>query len=213
MEVEIKLEKSLTAKNDAVAKKINSTLKEKGILCVNLLGAPGAGKTTLIENLVDFLPEKSVAVIQGDLKSDVDKMRLEKKGIGTYQINTHSGCHLNAHMVEDILQVVNLEGKKFLIIENVGNLVCPAGVLIGQDINVLVSATTEGYDKPEKYPLIFRDAQLIVLSKYDLKDAVDFNEEEFLGRIGNLGKRRLIKVGKNKRNSYREIAEWLEEFK
>ncbi len=211
MEVEINLDQSVTARNDEVAQKILERLNSKKIFCVNLLGAPGAGKTTLIENIVDFLPKDSLAVLQGDLKSDVDKKRLEKKEIEVYQIHTHSGCHLNAHMIETALDEIKLEGKKFLIIENVGNLVCPAGVLVGQHINILVNSTTEGNDKPEKYPHIFRDSQALVLSKYDLKEAVEFDEEEYFKRLEDVSSKPLFKTNKKDTKTFRAVANFLEE--
>jgi len=211
MEVEISLNKSLTARNDEIAKGIKEKLKENNIFCINLMGAPGSGKTTLIEGLSKFL--EGIYVLQGDLKSDVDTKRLEKSGIDCFQIHTHSGCHLNAHMIEESIKKINLEGKKYLIIENVGNLVCPAGVLIGQDINMVVNSVTEGNDKPEKYPLIFKDSQAIILSKYDLVEAVEFNEEEYFERLKKVTKSPVFKVSKKELDSYKEIVDFIESFK
>ena len=172
-------------------------------------GQPGSGKTTIIEGLAPYL--KDMFVIQGDVKSDVDTKRLQDAGIDCYQIETHSGCHLNAHMIHEELNHIDLTHKKYLIVENVGNLVCPAGVFIGQHMNILVNAVTEGNDKPEKYPLIFKDAQAIVLSKYDLKDAVEFNEEEYLQRIQTLTDKKIYKISKKDTDSYKKLAELIME--
>ena len=208
------IDKSITAINDAEAKKINKKISEKQILCLNILGAPGSGKTTLIQNLAEHIPKEEILVIQGDLKSDHDKKRLEEKNIETIQINTHSGCHLNAHMVSKVIQNANLNNKNFLFIENVGNLVCPAGVMIGQDCNLLVSATTEGNDKPRKYPHIFRDSQIIVISKYDLKSAVKFDEQEYLNELSEFVKNiPIIRVSSNNLESYKKLADIILELR
>ncbi|MGM5488698.1 MAG: hydrogenase nickel incorporation protein HypB [Nanobdellota archaeon] len=176
---EIVMEKSVTERNDAVGKVISDELRQKSVFCVNVLGSPGAGKTTLIENLAPTLGADNMAVIQGDLESDIDTRRLGAQGIATYQINTHSGCHLNADMVRHAIGHLDLTGKKYLFIENVGNLVCPAGVDIGQHADLVVSSTTEGSDKPRKYPIIFQNARLVVISKFNLSDAVGFDEEAY----------------------------------
>lgn len=192
-----KLYKQINAANDKLAESISKCLKQKGIICINIMGAPGSGKTTLIEGISHFINPKEIAVIQGDLESDVDKKRLEKKKIACYQINTHSGCHLNAAMIkhEIVSMKSQLSGKKFLFIENVGNLVCPAGKKIGQHLNIVVSSVAEGSDKPKKYPIIFHDAALVVLSKYDLKHAVGFDEKAYLRDLRNInGRLKIIKL-------------------
>jgi hydrogenase nickel incorporation protein HypB len=173
------IDKNVTEVNNILAEQNNIILKEKKILCINLMGSPGSGKTTFIESLTSHIPSDDIAVIQGDLESDIDKVRLEKSGIHTYQINTHSGCHLNASMINKALSDICLTDKKYLFIENVGNLVCPAGILIGQHINIVISSTTEGSDKPKKYPYIFAEADLVIISKTDIADAVSFLEEQY----------------------------------
>jgi hydrogenase nickel incorporation protein HypB len=201
------MDKSVSEFNDNIALSTSNNLKELGILCINLMGAPGSGKTSVIEGVSGFISPKEICVIQGDLESDIDKKRLEKIGIETFQINTHSGCHLNSSMVSKALLSLNLKGKKFLIIENVGNLVCPAGVKIGQHTNVVVSSTTEGSDKPRKYPYIFMDADMIIISKIDLSDAVGFDETKYLSDIKKINSRaEIIKVSNKREDSYREIA-------
>lgn len=189
---EVALNQSVFAANDALADQIAAALKKKGIFCVNIMGTPGAGKTTIIEGLARIIGAQKIAVIQGDLASDVDKRRLEEEGIDTHQINTHSGCHLNAHMVNGAVLEMDLTGKDYLLIENVGNLVCPAGVKVGQHCNVLISAVTEGDDKPEKYPIMFADADIVVISKYNLKDAVGFDEVSYRKRLEKVTSRKVI---------------------
>ena len=207
----VNVNKSINEINDHLAHCIWHALKDKDIFCINLLGSPGAGKTTVIEGLSKFISPSEIAVVQGDLESDIDKKRLEESGIYTYQINTHSGCHLNSDMVNKALISMNLEGKKYLIIENVGNLVCPAGVKIGQHMDCVVSSTTEGSDKPKKYPVIFIDASVVIISKSDLIDAVDFNEEMYLRDIKNINpKVRIVKTSKKDASSFKELAHVLE---
>lgn len=203
--------KSVTEVNDLLAAQISEFLSEKKILGVNLMGSPGSGKTAFIEGLCHYLNPADLAIIQGDLESDIDKKRLEKKGITSYQINTHSGCHLTAAMINKALLHLDVATKKYLIIENVGNLVCPAGQRIGQHINIVVSSTVEGTDKPKKYPYIFMDAHLVVLSKYDLIDRTDFNEEQYRQDIHYINaKAPLMKVSSKDPPSFQQAADFIE---
>lgn len=197
--------------NDEIAREIMHELEHRGILCVNMMGAPGSGKTTVIEGIAKSISPKEMFVIQGDLESDVDKKRLEKSRIDCYQINTHSGCHLNASMIMKALKKIKLDGKKYLIIENVGNLVCPAGVKIGQNTNLVVSSTTEGSDKPKKYPYIFMDADLIVISKSDLASYVGFDEKNYLKDLKGInGRAVVVKTSAKNKGSFREAAHFIE---
>ncbi|MFH1448021.1 MAG: hydrogenase nickel incorporation protein HypB [Candidatus Micrarchaeota archaeon] len=206
----IEVNRSVTEENDAIAHKTWHLLKEKGMLCINVLGAPGSGKTTFIESIVKYIAPSEIAVIEGDLESDIDKERLEKRGVDSYQINTHSGCHLNAAMVNDALGNMNLEGKGYLVIENVGNLVCPAGVKIGQHIDIVVSSTTEGSDKPKKYPIIFMNAELVIISKYDLAEAVGFDEKIYFEDIGNINSKAVIvKTSSKEPGSFERAAKFI----
>jgi hydrogenase nickel incorporation protein HypB len=201
----------VTEYNDRLAHQIWHRLQEKAILCVNLMGAPGSGKTSFIEGLAQHLRPVDLSVIQGDLESDIDKLRLSAQSIDSYQINTHSGCHLNAEMVNMALMDISLEGKEFLIIENVGNLVCPAGVKLGQHVNIVVSSTTEGSDKPRKYPLVFMDAKLVVISKSDLADAAGFDEALYRKDIRSISRAEIIKTSSKDPLSFRQAAEFLKQ--
>ncbi|MCA9478471.1 MAG: hydrogenase nickel incorporation protein HypB [Nanoarchaeota archaeon] len=199
------MNKSIQEVNDAVAHETRHSLSHQEVLCINVQGAPGCGKTSLIEELVPLLGPS--ATIQGDLESNIDKVRLEKQDIPTFQINTHSGCHLNAQMIKDALVNLSLDGKEYLFVENVGNLVCPAGVQLGQHVNITLSAVTEGSDKPKKYPIIFLDSKLIVITKYNLKDVVDFDEEQYLSDLKKLNpKAKIVLLGKHDTKGLSEIA-------
>ncbi len=207
----VHINKSINEANDIIAKEISGLLGSKGILCINILGSPGSGKTTFIENVSRDLGTADVAVIQGDLESDIDKARLEKQGISSAQINTHSGCHLNASMVHKAIFDLDLRNKKYLMIENVGNLVCPAGVMIGQHLNILISSTAEGSDKPRKYPLMFRDADMIAISKTDLSAHVGFDEKNYTHDLMRISpKARIIKTTVKDSSSFGSAAHFLE---
>jgi len=213
MEEEIAIQKLVTEKNDQIADKTNEYLSSKNILCINLMGSPGAGKTTLIENIANHIDPSEIAVIQGDLESDIDTKRLSSVGIYTHQINTHSGCHLNSTMVKEAVDAMKLDEKKFLIIENVGNLVCPAGVKVGAHLNIIASSTTEGSDKPKKYPVIFLDAHLIAITKTDLENAVGFKRDQYLSDIKGINPHApVVFTTKGYSESFKEIADFLRKF-
>lgn len=207
----VEVNRSVTEANDRVAHQIMHYLKTRGIFSVNIMGSPGAGKTTFIEGLSKHIPAREIFVIQGDLESDIDKKRLDESKIDACQINTHSGCHLNAVMVKDALDNANLYGKKYLLIENVGNLVCPAGQKIGQHMDLVVSSTTEGSDKPRKYPLVFMDAGLVLISKCDLSEYVNFDEEQYVGDIKNINANvKIMKVSMKDSSSFSLAAHFIE---
>jgi hydrogenase nickel incorporation protein HypB len=206
---EIIIEKSILNENDIIANKINHKLMHKEILCINIMGSPGSGKTTFIENISKFLGSTNIFVIQGDLESDVDKIRLEKQNIKAFQINTHSGCHLNSEMIFEAIEKIKLEGINYLFIENIGNLVCPANIKLGQEFDIIISSTTEGSDKPKKYPIIFNSADAIIISKIDLAEYVGFNKDEYifdLKKINN--KAKIFYVTSKKEESFKEIADY-----
>lgn len=210
----VDINKQVSAVNDAIAQQISRYLNEKAVFCINVMGSPGSGKTTFIEGIAKFIDTREIAVIQGDLESDVDTQRMSKINIETFQINTHSGCHLNASMVNRALMDLNLSGKKYLFIENVGNLVCPAGIRLGQRINAVISSTTEGSDKPKKYPVIFLNAQLVVISKSDLAEAVGFDEKTYLSDIRNINaKAKVIKTSAKEVESFKEAAHYIQHIR
>jgi hydrogenase nickel incorporation protein HypB len=206
----VRIDRSVTETNDAMAQRISHSLSDVNVLSVNIMGSPGSGKTSVIEGITNTIPAAEIAVIQGDLESDIDKRRMESVGIAAYQINTHSGCHLTAAMIEQAIVNLTFEHTRFLLIENVGNLVCPADVLIGQHLNIVVSSTTEGSDKPRKYPVIFKRADLIVITKEDLASAVGFDEKSYIMDIHSMNPRaKIIKTTTKDKDSFRSVADWL----
>ncbi len=164
----------LLAANDQVARHNREHFDEHGVLAINLMSSPGAGKTALLEATIVALKHKyRIAVIEGDLETDNDAARIRAHGVPALQITTGTACHLDAHLVHRALHDLPLAGLDLLFIENVGNLVCPASFDLGQHRNVTLLSVTEGEDKPAKYPVIFRASDLVVLSKADLLEVID----------------------------------------
>jgi hydrogenase nickel incorporation protein HypB len=172
MKKTVKLEQKVQAKGHEVASELRTLFREKGIFVVNLIGSPGSGKTKLLEALAPRLAGRA-AVIEGDLATDEDKRRIERAGMRAWQINTVGACHLDAMMVRDALESFPLDGVDLLFIENVGNLVCPASFEIGEDMKVAVVSTTEGDDKPAKYPKAMKVSSAMVVTKADLLPHLD----------------------------------------
>ena len=164
----------LLTENDHQAVHNRQHFDNREILAINLMSSPGAGKTALLEATIEALgDELSIAVIEGDLETENDAQRIRDKGVPALQISTGSACHLDAHMVHDALHNLELEGIDIVFIENVGNLVCPASFDLGQHRNITLLSVTEGDDKPAKYPVIFRAADLVLLTKADLLEVLD----------------------------------------
>lgn len=174
---EILIEEKILARNDEIAAANRAALAEKGIYAVNLVSSPGAGKTSLIEVMAGHLKEAPVsfAVVEGDLEGDFDAKRVQRRGVPALQITTGRACHLDAHLIEHSLPWVFAQaGIELLIIENVGNMVCPAEYDLGEDAMITVMSAAEGDDKPLKYPAIFAASDLLVLNKTDLAPYTDF---------------------------------------
>jgi hydrogenase nickel incorporation protein HypB len=178
----------LTSDNDAMAAHVREHLISHGVLALNLMSSPGAGKTSLLEATIDALAGRlRVAVIEGDLETDNDARRIRAKGVEAIQITTGGACHLDATMVHDAIHALDLASIDVLFIENVGNLVCPAGFDLGQWANVALLSVTEGDDKPAKYPVLFRHADAVLLTKTDLLGAIDdFSPEAAERHVRNL---------------------------
>jgi hydrogenase nickel incorporation protein HypB len=172
----IDLDQRILAKNDDLADTNRAWFASRGIVALNLMSSPGSGKTTLLERTVrDLADAVPVSVIEGDQETVFDAERIRATGCSVVQINTGSGCHLDATMVADGVRVLGPPDESVLFIENVGNLVCPALFDLGEAARVVIMSVTEGADKPLKYPYIFRVADLIVINKIDLLPYVDFD--------------------------------------
>lgn len=185
--MEVKVMTNVLAKNDAIASTLQDTFKKKNIFVFNLLGSPGAGKTSLLEaTLQGLVKDYRLAVIEGDLFTSKDAERIHALGVPVLQINTIGGCHLDAQMIENALSDLDLDNLDMIIIENVGNLVCPAEFDIGENMKVTVLSVTEGEDKPLKYPLIFKESAAVLLNKVDLLPYVPFNADSAMADIDKL---------------------------
>ncbi|MGC8649949.1 MAG: hydrogenase nickel incorporation protein HypB [Hydrogenobaculum sp.] len=168
--------KNILDKNDKQAMSNRKHFEEHGVLCINLMSSPGSGKTSLLEATIEALKDKiRIGVIEGDLETNNDAMRIKAKGAKSYQITTGQACHLDAFMVHDGIHNLGIEDLDIVFIENVGNLVCPAAYDVGAHMNVVLFSTTEGEDKPVKYPVMFKSANLVVITKIDLIQYLDFD--------------------------------------
>ncbi len=168
----------ILSKNDAQAAHNREHFDERGVLCINLMSSPGSGKTTLLEATIKALRGKmGICVIEGDLETENDAKRVREAGANAYQITTGQSCHLDAFMVHNALHHLDLGACELLFIENIGNLVCPASYELGEHLNIVLLSVTEGDDKPAKYPVMFRKADLVVISKADLAAHFDFSVE------------------------------------
>ncbi len=174
--------------NDRAAEHNRTHFDRHGTLAINLMSSPGSGKTALLEATIDALGDDvKIAVIEGDLATENDAARIRERGVTAIQIATGSACHLDAHMVHTALHELDLDGVDILFIENVGNLVCPASFDLGQHLNVALVSTPEGHDKPAKYPVMFRAADLVLISKSDLIDVLgDFEPDVAEGCVRDL---------------------------
>lgn len=176
MEIEV-LEGVFDA-NEIIAKENRALLDERGAYMVNLMASPGAGKTSFIMKTLEGVKDKlECAVIEGDIAGKVDSERIAATGVSAIQINTGGSCHLEAKQVNHALARLDLEGVDLIVVENVGNLVCPAEFKLGEDLKVMILSVAEGHDKPLKYPLMFSESDVLVVNKIDLIPHTDFDIE------------------------------------
>lgn len=206
---EIEIMQSVYDKNDEVATKLNDEFTKNGVFTVNVMGAPGVGKTsTLIQVIKGLQPLKSY-VIEGDIEADFDTIKLQELGVNAIQINTGGACHLDSPLIDKAARELNLENG-ILFIENIGNLVCPAEFMIGEHIKMLISTVTEGSDKPYKYPLAFEKADIIILNKCDLIPYLDFDEDFFMKGVRALNKTApVVKISCKTGEGIEEAVEWI----
>lgn len=186
----IEILSTILSKNDHQAAHNRKHFNEAKTLCINLMSSPGSGKTTLLEATIKALKnEMNIAVIEGDLETNNDEKRIKEAGAKAYQITTGQSCHLDAFMVHKALHHLDIKECDLLFIENVGNLVCPASYDLGEHLNVILLSTTEGSDKPQKYPVMFRKADIVLITKSDVAKHFDFNFDEATALIKDLSPR------------------------
>ena len=176
--MKISVVKNILEANDRIARENRAIFDEKDLLVFNLMSSPGAGKTALLEKTISALKKDlSIGVIEGDIQSSQDAERIAETGIPVVQINTGGACHLDGNMIRDTFQEFDFDSMELLVVENVGNLVCPAEFKVGEDFKAMILSVTEGDDKPSKYPLMFRESKVLLINKIDLIPYLDCSVE------------------------------------
>jgi hydrogenase nickel incorporation protein HypB len=182
-EVKIPVVRNILEANERLAASNRKRFDEAGLFVINLMSSPGAGKTSLLERTIDGLTGRlRLAVIEGDIQSSYDAERIQKKGVQAVQINTNGACHLDGNMIQLALDPLDLDGVDLLVIENVGNLVCPAEFNLGENHKVMILSVAEGDDKPLKYPLMFQLSTVLLINKIDLLPYLDCNVQTIRDR-------------------------------
>lgn len=172
--------KRVLDRNQDKAEQIRNTLKKRGVKMYNFISSPGAGKTTIFEKTLENLKDSlNIGIIEGDVTTDRDAQRLKRFNLPIVLINTDGGCHLDSNSIEKALSEFDLDALDVLLVENVGNLVCPSHFDLGETSKIAVVSTSEGDDKPIKYPMLFRDAEAVILNKMDIMQYTNFNYDHF----------------------------------
>jgi hydrogenase nickel incorporation protein HypB len=211
--MEVKVVKNILEANEVIACQNKKLFAEKGVYVLNLMGSPGAGKTTLLERTIKNLKDKKkIAVIEGDIETSRDAERIAAHGVPAVQINTGGACHLDGNMVRKGIEEFDLEQFELLIVENVGNLVCPAEFKIGEDDKVMIISVTEGDDKPLKYPLMFQVSSVLLLNKIDLLPYLDFDVERFKSDALKINpKLRILQISCKTGEGLSDWTNWIED--
>lgn len=184
------IKEDILVANDVRANENSDLLEKKNILMINIMSSPGAGKTTLLLKTIDNMKDKThIGVIEGDVASSVDADKINEQSIPVVQINTAGGCHLDANQVSQGLNNLPLEEINLLFIENVGNLICTAEFNLGEQKKVMILSLPEGHDKPYKYPIMFTEVDVVLVSKNDLAPLLDFDMEEFVSAVQGLNEK------------------------
>lgn len=208
----VKIERDILGKNDALAAANRNWLARRGVFALNLVSSPGSGKTTLLVKTIERLAGRvPVAVIEGDQQTEFDAERIRATGAPALQINTGKGCHLDAHMVGEAFSRLPIAERSLLLIENVGNLVCPAAFDLGEAHKVVILSVTEGEDKPLKYPDMFAAADLMLLSKVDLLPYLSFDVERAIGYARRVNPRlQVLQLSSTSGSGFDEWLAWID---
>ena len=213
MEKKTKVEINAQTKNDEVAEINRNFFKKQGLIVLNLISSPGSGKTSILEVLAEEYGKK-LCVITGDIQTTLDADRINKAGATALQIETGGACHLTAFMIKKSLEQIDITKSEILIIENIGNLVCPSTYDLGEDLKIAVLSVTEGDEKPIKYPALFTRAHALIVNKIDLLPHVDFNMErvkEDCYKLNN--KTKIFKISCKTREGFIDLISYLKELK
>lgn len=209
----LEVSKGILDKNDRIAADLRRLYAEHGVLAVNLLSGPGAGKTSVILATVEALKGRyKVAVVEGDIASDVDALKVKEHGAEAVQINTGGLCHLEGNMVKQAVSLFDLDDIDLLVIENVGNLVCTVDFDLGEGLRAMILSVPEGHDKPLKYPGIFQTSEAVILNKVDTMPVFDFDEAAFDAEMNELNpSARVFRLSATKGQGVQEWADFLAE--
>lgn len=209
--MKIDLHQPILDKNDRIASENRDLFKEKRVFVLDLLASPGSGKTSTILATIEALRDEfNIAVIEGDIASNVDAERISAQGIAAVQINTGGACHLESDMIRRAVNALDLDNLDLIIVENVGNLVCPTDFDLGEGAKVMILSVPEGDDKPLKYPGVFQVAEAIILNKVDTMGVFNFNEQAFRDAVTQLNpKAPFFPIAATKGEGVEAWAEWL----
>jgi len=201
------------AANENLAEENDALFKDKNVTVINLMASPGAGKTSFILRTIAALRDSyGIAVIEGDLASKVDAEKIKEQGIPSIQINTGGGCHLEASMIRQAVEHLDLDAIDLLIIENVGNLVCPADFTLGESARAVILSVPEGDDKPLKYPFIFKSSDVLIVNKVDMLELTDFNMERLREVVHGLKPdMRIVPLSCRTGDGFAEWLAWIQE--
>ncbi len=210
--MKVKVVTNILEANDRIADENRRIFQEAGVYVINMMSGPGAGKTSLLVRTIQEMQKKvKIGVIEGDIAGTDDAERIDKLGVPVVQINTGGGCHLDANMIREVLPDMPLKDLDLLIIENVGNLVCPAEFKVGEEMKVMLLSVAEGHDKPLKYPLMFQESSALLLNKIDLLPYIDVDMAKIRKDSLSLNpKLKLFEVSCKTGQGISEWAQWLE---
>ncbi len=213
MATKIDIKQPILKKNDDLANELRSRFAENHVYVVDLLASPGSGKTSTILATIEALRDEfNIAVIEGDIASNVDAEKIKSQGISAVQINTGGACHLESAMIKRAVDVLDLERLDLIIIENVGNLVCPTDFDLGENVKVMILSVPEGDDKPLKYPGIFQASDAVILNKIDTMPVFDFDNDAFVGAVTELNpKAPIFPISATKGSGVEQWSDWLAE--
>lgn len=211
--MQIDLKQPILARNDRIADGNRDLFREKGVFVLDLLASPGSGKTSTILATIEALRDEfNIAVIEGDIASNVDAARIKAQGIAAVQINTGGACHLESDMIRRAAEALDLDSLDLIIVENVGNLVCPTDFDLGEGAKVMILSVPEGDDKPLKYPGVFQVSEAIILNKVDTMPVFNFDEEAFRSSVNQLNpKAPIFPISATKGEGVDAWASWLRE--
>jgi hydrogenase nickel incorporation protein HypB len=209
--LKIAVVKNILEANERIAEENRKLFQEQHVTVINLMSSPGAGKTSLLERTIDTLGDRiRIGVVEGDIESTQDAERISKKGVQAVQINTGGACHLDGNMVRDALPAFDLSKLDLLVVENVGNLVCPAEFNMGEDYKVMILSVAEGDDKPAKYPLMFHESSVLLINKIDLLPYVDCSVEKIKEvSLGIHPKLKIFEISCKTGEGIEQWCEWL----